>query len=81
MVDGTCRTDKGRVLADVTTGYGDWQVALDQAIEWVPSEDTQHGLGAMERVNGEMLPWMDGRGRGTRVGSPWITSGLLLAFL
>ena len=61
MVDGTCRTDKGRVLADVTTGYGDWQVALDQAIEWVPSEDTQHGLGAMERVNGKLLPhgWMD----------------------
>ena len=36
MVEGVCKTDKGRVLADVTTGYGDWYVTPDRATQWIP---------------------------------------------
>ncbi|NLU36104.1 MAG: family 78 glycoside hydrolase catalytic domain [Clostridiales bacterium] len=79
MVDGVCKTDKGRILADVTTGYGDWQVALDQAIEWTACEDT-HWAGPMEKVSGDMLPhgWLDqeeAEGDWYRAQSLWLASG------
>ncbi len=59
MVEGTCKTSKGRVLADVTTGYGNWSVCLDQATEWVPYGPTWW-MGGMEKVDGSRLPngWM-----------------------
>ncbi len=59
MVEGTCKTSKGRVLANVTTGFGNWFVSLDQATEWVPYNPTWW-MGAMEKVNGSCLPrgWM-----------------------
>ncbi len=61
MVEGVCKTDRGRVLADLTTGYsGGWLVALDRAVEWIPYEPA-HWMGAMERVDSSLLPygWMD----------------------
>ncbi len=59
LVEGTCKTSKGRVLADVTTGYGNWSVSLDQATEWVPYGPTWW-MGGMEKVDGSRLPngWM-----------------------
>jgi alpha-L-rhamnosidase len=59
MVEGVCKTDKGRVLADVTTGYGDWYVTLDRATQWIPYPDT-FWMGTMEKVDGSLLPygWM-----------------------
>lgn len=79
MVDGTCRTDKGRVLADVTTGYGDWRVTLDQAIEWIPYPDT-HWMGTMEKVDGSRLPrgWKEeseAEGRWFRAETLWVAAG------
>lgn len=79
MVDGTCRTDKGRVLADVTTGYGDWRVTLDQAVEWIPCPDTCR-TGAMEKVTGSRLPrgWKEeseAEGRWFPAETLWVAAG------
>ena len=56
MVEGSCITSKGRVLADVTTGYGDWAVSIDKAIDWV-NYPISNWLGAMEKVEGQLLPY------------------------
>ncbi|HHU49666.1 MAG: alpha-L-rhamnosidase C-terminal domain-containing protein [Caldicoprobacterales bacterium] len=79
MVDGACKTDKGRVLADVTTGYGGWYVALDQAMEWISCQDT-HWAGPMEKVNGKLLPhgWMadpEPEGKWFQAETLWVAAG------
>jgi len=79
MVDGVCKTDKGRILADLTTGHGDWYVSLDQAIEWVSCEDNSCA-GPMEKVMGDMLPhgWLDqekAEGDWYHAETLWVASG------
>jgi alpha-L-rhamnosidase len=55
MVEGTCRAKKGKALADVTTGYADWIVSIDQATEWVYFPQI-FWMGASEKVDGSKLP-------------------------
>jgi hypothetical protein len=56
MVEGACRANKGKMLADVATGYGDWLVSLDNAVEWVSFHEN-FWMGASEKVNGDRLPY------------------------
>ena len=56
MVEGVCKTEQGRVLADVTTGYGDWYVTLP-ATQWIPIRYLL--MGTMEKVDGSLpYGWM-----------------------
>ena len=79
MVEGTCRKGKGRILADIATGYGKWLVSLDNATEWVAFPEN-FWMGASEKVNGSRLPhgWKtlpDPEGHWFRAKCEWMAAG------
>ncbi|HHY81352.1 MAG TPA: family 78 glycoside hydrolase catalytic domain [Clostridiales bacterium] len=79
MVEGSCKTDKNRVLADITTGYGDWYVSLDEAADWI-SYPKSFWMGAMEKVDARRLPhgWKDStepEGKWYKAVPCWVAEG------
>ncbi len=56
MVEGSIKSLRGRVLTDLTTGHSKWWVCMDKAVGWAFYPST-FWMGAMERVDGAMLPY------------------------
>jgi alpha-L-rhamnosidase len=58
IIKGSCKTDDGRVLADVTTGKAEWMVSIDEAVSWTVVEPKAIiPENAFEKVIGTKLPW------------------------